>query len=362
MTGITIPEGDVLAISGSDVLWHVKGDVFVASWGDDTTGDGTVLQPVKTIGRADALAQNGDTIALLTDITLTSNLTLAHSVTLMGFKKTVELHLNRNVYLGFASGINEIITNLTISCDGHGKSSDSYSPMIQCPANGTLTVENVLFDRCNDYDATQAYSRYGLLGTAYRSGTLTVRNCEIRNSVCTGLVKTRSDYNNLYEHITVGQNVQAVSRIQGSVSSPAIVETGWSEIVKVKSIGHISSESDIRLVAIGYYLNTNTDVHHISGVGDIQFSMYGSGRGILREIDLVGTLDIQKPSYIGGRIRGTLTVTDTYRAAADGNVFFEGYNGYTITQEDFASMTWGGAEGFRLSLENNKIVLRADAA
>ena len=369
MAGLDLSSADAITIGGKDVAaltdshgvaWKTPGDIFVASWGNDTTGDGTVLHPVQTIGRADALARNGDAITLLTDITLAADLTLAHSVTLMGFKKTVELHLNRNVYLGFASGTNERIEKITVSCDGHGSSGDSYHSMIQCPASGTLTVENVLFDRCNDYDATQNHSRYGILGTNYRSGTLIVRSCEIRNSVCTGLATVRSNYDNLFEHITVGQNVQVITRYPGVVGSEEVIRTGVNEIAKVAHIGYISSESNVGLVQLGYYLNTNTDVHDIYGVGGINLTQYGSGRGILREINLAGTLVIKKPSYIGGKIRGTLTVTDTARAAADGNVFFEGYNGYSITQEDFASMTWGGAAGYHLSLENNKILLRAN--
>lgn len=358
---ITIGGKDVAALTDSHgIAWKTPGDVYVASWGNDTTGDGTVLHPVQTIGRADALARNGDAITLLTDITLASTLTMQHSVTLMGFKKNVELHLNRNVYLWFANGTNQTITGMTVSCDGHGRDADSFWPVIQCPSSGTLTVENVLFDRCNDYDATQNYSRYGILGTNYRSGTLTVRNCKIQNSVCTGLALVRSNYDNLFEHITVGQNVQAVTRYHGVVESSEIIRTGWNEEVKVAHIGYISSESNVGLVSLGYYMNTNADLHHISGVGGIWLDRYGSGRGILREIDLAGTLKVYKPSYIGGKIRGTLTVTDTVRAAADGNVFFEGYNGYSITQEDFASMTWGGAAGYHLSLENNKIMLRAN--
>lgn len=281
------------------------------------------------------------------------------SITICGFKKSV-VFTNHSRINCSANDARLTIRNLTYTTDY--TAGDMYG-VINVGGGAALTIENVRFTNCNLHSPSGDSARSVLIRAA-GSGSLAefhAKNLSIDNSTVYSFILYRGNtYIGTIEDIVCGDNCEFVGWSGGELVTGGLISLGYSGTYSLQKLSNITL-NDCNINLNGYQPVANTYADHIYGNGTIALSQHNFVT-ILSDIDMVGTIICQKAHGINGVIRGEITITDTYRTAADGNVFFEGYDSYQITQEDFASMAWGGADGFHLSLENNQILLRADAA
>ena len=97
-------------------------NVYVASYGNDTTGDGTRAKPYATLSKAHAEVNDGGTVYLLNDITITG------------------VGLNKKITISTAPNVEET------AVIKRGQPSGAIETLIGLTKNGQLTLKNIIID------------------------------------------------------------------------------------------------------------------------------------------------------------------------------------------------------------------------
>ncbi len=148
-----------------------RDDVYVSPTGDDTTGDGSRTNPLKTIAAGIAGVYPSGTVHIANGTYNEHDLTINKDMTIVGAGQantTVNAEGNGRIFT-VNSGITLTIQNLTL-VNGNA----NYGGAIL--NYGDLTVENCTF---TDNTATQG-------GAIFSGGPLTVKNCTFTNNKATG--------------------------------------------------------------------------------------------------------------------------------------------------------------------------------
>ncbi|MFC5988924.1 hypothetical protein [Marinicrinis lubricantis] len=116
---------------GTPVSYAASSDVYVASGGDDTTGDGTLENPYATLSKAYAEVNTGGTIYIKDDITLLED----------GNGRFLVFDKGKNITITTAPESTELAV---IQRGGTGGS--GVGTLIDIKSGGQLTLKNIIFD------------------------------------------------------------------------------------------------------------------------------------------------------------------------------------------------------------------------
>ncbi len=189
-TTYTIPASSPAETSvteGSASTSGTGNTIYVSSSGNDSTGNGTSSNPYATFTKAISVVGEGDTIALQSDITLSSTLSVNKSVTISGSKEDGSGY---SLIRGSASGamldVSADVTLDNVVIDGNKVT--ATGPSILKTGTGTiLTLNNcTLQNAVNSYDFGTAGVLSSMGGAVnVMAGTVSSTNSDFKNNQTT---------------------------------------------------------------------------------------------------------------------------------------------------------------------------------
>ena len=228
MEKLSIVAGKEVVSLEFEVIDTNPNHIYVATNGSDTTGDGSKINPFKSIAKALTKAINGKCTIYIFDGTYNeSALNISNSVSIVGMGDKVVINGSNANYI-FAVKANNVNLNMSKLTLANGKA--QYGGAIQVGTTVTgydanVYIENVKF--INNTATTSGGAIYNSGGKSiYGNNNLTIVNCTFENGKANyaGAIETHSDttiMNSIFRNNTLADSYGdgAAIRMNGGITT-----------------------------------------------------------------------------------------------------------------------------------------------
>lgn len=192
---------------------------YVATTGDDATGDGSIETPYATLKKAYGLASDGDTIIVAEGV----------------YTKTTSgdlLNISKSILIQGAGAGMTIFENSTDPVSAENKSLGRFAMM--STSGKTLTIEDISIRHCGYYGSSNGGGMINVIVSSGTPGVFTARRCNFIGGMARygGVIQVASKANNLavFEDCYFSENYAMPSISNGVYSQPTIYGGGALQV------------------------------------------------------------------------------------------------------------------------------------